>query len=142
MTQEQIALVQESFRTLIPRRADVAWLFYHNLFERDRSLEILLANADMREQGNKLMAALAFVVGALHDPAALREPLRALAIRHLEYGVQGGDYATVGWALLMTLEAGLSPAWCPEMMAAWSAAYAAVTDIMLAAVREHVSAAA
>jgi nitric oxide dioxygenase len=49
------------------------------------------------------------------------------------YDVQPEDYATVGAALLWTLEQGLGFAYTPEAADAWSAAYAALSETMLAA---------
>lgn len=136
MTKDQIALVQNSFRELLPLKSQPARVFYEHLFELDPALRPMFAQADMPAQGRKLMAALGFVVGALRTPGALREPLRELAIRHCGYGVTERHYATVGRALLETLRDQL-PEWTPALWAAWAEAYGIVSTTMIEAARER-----
>jgi len=65
MTPEQISLVQESFRFVLPIRNEAAAIFYRRLFAINPDLRSLFANADMTDQGRKLVTALAFVVNGL-----------------------------------------------------------------------------
>jgi len=51
---------------------------------------------------------------------------------HAGYGVIESDYATVGAALLWTLEQGLGPAFTPDVKDAWTAAYRILSGTMLA----------
>lgn len=141
MTQDQITLVQDSFRRVLPIKAEAAALFYGRLFELDPALRPLFAHADMAAQGGKLMAALGFVVGSMRSPEPMLAALRALAVRHLAYGVEDAHYATVGAALLWTLEAGLGADWTPALAAAWSEAYALVSAAMIAATHDAKAAA-
>jgi nitric oxide dioxygenase len=136
MTPEQIRLVQESFKQVLPIRDQAAELFYGRLFALDPSTRALFAGTDIRAQGGKLMAAIAMVVGSLNQPEAMLVKVRALAVRHVGYGVEEGHYATVGAALLWTLAAGLGDAFTPALRAAWGAAYALLADTMIAAARE------
>ena len=57
--------------------------------------------------------------------------LRNLGLRHAGYGVVAGHYATVGAALMKTLEQGLGDAWTPEAAQAWASVYAVMSDSML-----------
>ena len=61
MNPEQITLVQEGFRKVQAIRDTAAELFYARLFTLDPSLKSLFDD-DMKQQGRKLMAAIAFVV--------------------------------------------------------------------------------
>jgi nitric oxide dioxygenase len=136
MTQEQIRLVQESFAQVVPMQEKVAALFYGRLFEIDPTTLALFAQADMAEQGRRLMASLAFVVGALPQPETMLETVRGLARRHVGYGLREGQYATVGGALLWTLEQGLgAAAFTPPVRAAWTAACTLVSGAMTEAAR-------
>ncbi len=56
-------------------------------------------------------------------------------MRHAGYGVIEGHYATVGKALLWTLEQGLREAWTPEVKAAWVETYTILSTTMLDAAR-------
>ncbi|MDP3896546.1 MAG: hemin receptor, partial [Mesorhizobium sp.] len=62
--------------------------------------------------------------------------VRALAQRHVGYGVKDKHYATVGAALLRTLSDGLGDAFTSEVRAAWQAAYALLSSVMIAAAAE------
>ncbi|WP_372624803.1 globin domain-containing protein [Falsiroseomonas sp.] len=111
MTAEQTTLVEASFRHVAPIAEPAAVIFYRRLFTLDPGLRPMFAHADMAAQGRKLMAAIGFVVGNLRRPEALLPAVAELGRRHAGYGVQPGHYATVGAALLDTLEEGLDHYW-------------------------------
>lgn len=141
MTNEQVALVKETFAMVEPIAEVAAGLFYGRLFELDANLAPLFSGADMREQGRKLMSMLKMVVGGLDRFDALRPAVSSLGARHAGYHVRPEDYRTVGAALLWTLEQGLKDAWTPAAADAWGAAYAALSAAMIeahgAAVADH-----
>jgi hemoglobin-like flavoprotein len=130
MTPKQVELVQDSFAKVAPIAEQAAALFYDRLFEIAPEVTPLF-RGDMKQQGRKLMATLAAVVGGLADLAAILPAASALAQRHVAYGVKPGHYAPVGEALLWTLERGLGAQWTPELAAAWSAAYATLSNYMI-----------
>lgn len=140
MTPEQIRLVQESFRAVVPIREAAAGLFYQHLFAADPDLRALFTETDMAKQGNKLMASLGFVVQGLDRAETILPTVRALAGRHVGYGVREAHYETVGRALLQTLSDGLGDSFTPETRAAWEAAYALLASVMIAAADQHVAA--
>lgn len=133
MTPQQISLVEESFRAVFPIREAAAAIFYRRLFALDPDLRRLFAQTDMNDQGRKLMASLAFVVGGLKNVETIVPAVEALARRHVGYGVTGGHYKTVGTALVETLDEGLGDAFTPHVRQAWIAAYALLSGAMLAA---------
>ena len=129
MTPEQIALVQTSFERVAPNAEAVAALFYDRLFVLDPAARRLF-KGDMREQGRKLMAMLTVVVRGLTRLDQLVPAVEALGRRHATYGVQDSQYATVGSALLWTLEQGLGPDFTPETREAWATAYGVLATTM------------
>lgn len=133
MTPEQIRLVQETFAQVVPIQEKAADLFYNRLFETTPDTKPLFAAADMGSQGRKLMGSIAYVVGHLGAPEAILPAVRELARRHVGYGVQTAHYASVGAALLWTLEQGLGPAFTPEVREAWGEAYGLLSGVMIAA---------
>jgi nitric oxide dioxygenase len=135
MTPRQIALVQESFRLVLPIREQAAALFYDRLFTLDPSLRRLFVGTDMGEQARKLMMAIGMVVGGLTRLDQIIGEVRNLAVRHVGYGVEESHYATVGEALLWTLEAGLKDAFTAETREAWAEAYALLSGAMIEAAR-------
>ena len=132
MTPEQIALVQESFKKVVPIKDAAAGMFYDRLFTLDPSL-IPLFKGDMAEQGRKLMAMLGTAVTGLTKLESIVPAVEALGQRHGEYGVQSSHYGTVAEALLWTLEQGLGDAFTDDVREAWVAAYGILSSTMIAA---------
>ena len=130
MTEEQIALVQKSFADVVPIAEDAAAIFYDQLFKIAPQTRPLF-KGDMREQGRKLMGMLATVVNGLHKLDTILPAARALATRHVQYGVTADHYAPVGEALIATLRAGLGASFDPKTEDAWRAAYAALSNVMI-----------
>lgn len=136
MTPAQIALVQSSFEKIAPIGPVAATLFYDRLFRTLPEVRPLF-KGDMDEQGRKLMATLGTVVRSLDRLDTVLLAAKALAVRHVEYGVQAGHYAPVGAALVWTLEQGLGADFTPETAEAWRSAYAVLSTEMIEAAYPH-----
>ena len=134
MTSREITLIQESFRQVLPGLDSAATLFYARLFELDPSLRPMF-RGDMKEQGRKLMQMLALAVTSLSQLDKLVPAVRAMGARHAGYGVREEHYATVGAALLWTLEKGLGPSFTDDVRVAWTKAYTLLADTMKDAAR-------
>jgi hemoglobin-like flavoprotein len=130
MTPAQITLVENSFRHVAPIAEPAAAIFYRRLFALDPALRPLFAGAEMTQQGRKLMQAIGFVVANLRRPELVLPVAAELGRRHVGYGVRPAHYATVGAALLATLEEGLGGLFTPEVREAWTAAYGLVAGAM------------
>jgi nitric oxide dioxygenase len=141
MTPQQITLVRQSFAKVVPIRVQAAALFYDRLFAIDESTRPLF-RGDMKSQGAKLMAAIGGVVKSLDRIETMLEDLRALARRHDRYGVREEHYASVGAALLWTLEQGLGSDFTSEVREAWATAYGLLSGAMIAATSEPLRGAA
>jgi hemoglobin-like flavoprotein len=134
MTPTEIALVQDSFRKIVPIAEQAAALFYARLFELDPSLRAAF-RGDMPEQGRKLMSMLATAVAALGRFETLVPAIRALGVRHRSYGAAEAHYASVGSALLWTLEKGLGGDFTPAVCDAWTKTYTLLATTMIDAQR-------
>ena len=134
MTPSQIAAVQDSFARVVPIKEQAAALFYDRLFAIDPPTRALF-KGDVAEQGKKLMAALAMVVGGLRDLPAILPAVQDLARRHNGYGVEDRHYQSVGEALLWTLEQGLGVAYTAEVREAWTTAYITLAGAMTTAAK-------
>ena len=130
MTQEQVAVVQQSFAKVAPIADRAAVMFYERLFEVAPQVKAMFP-ADMTEQRQKLMATLGVVVNGLSNLESVLPALSALAKRHVAYGVKPEHYPAVGSALLWTLEKGLGDAWTTEVADAWTAAYSTLSGYMI-----------
>jgi hemoglobin-like flavoprotein len=140
MSPEQKVFVKETWQKVVPIADTAARLFYDRLFEIDATTQPLFLTTDPAEQRRKLIQALTMVVRGLDHFDALVPTLADLGRRHAQYGVLDAHYDTVGSALLWTLEQGLGSAWTPEVSAAWSCAYALLSDVMRGATGEPASA--
>jgi hemoglobin-like flavoprotein len=137
LNRQAIQLVRDSFMLVQPIASQAATLFYTHLFEADPALRPLF-KGDMAHQGERLMGMIGRAVGLLEQPDALMPVLRFLGARHKGYGVVDAHYATVGGALLKTLEQGLGDAFTPEVRQAWTDLYGVIAETMLQGTRQPV----
>ena len=89
-----------------------------------------LFKGDMQEQGRKVMSMISVAVSSLTRLESIVPAVQALGRRHAGYGVQPRHYATVGAALIWTLEQGLGKAFTKEVEDAWRAAYGVLAATM------------
>jgi len=130
VTPNQIDLVQSSFAKVAPIAETAAGLFYGRLFDIAPEVNPLF-RGDMKEQGRKLMTTLAVVVNGLKTPEIILPAAKALAVKHVGYGVSPEHYVPVGAALIWTLEQGLGDDFSPETRDAWTAAYTLLSGVMI-----------
>lgn len=131
MTPDQIALVQTTWKQVVPIQDTAADLFYGKLFELDNSLRSLFPE-DMAEQKKLLMQMITTAVRGLTNLEAIVPAVQALGQRHIGYNVTPAMYGTVGAALLDTLEKGLGDAWNDDVKQAWTQTYGTLADLMIA----------
>ncbi len=131
LTPAQVALVQESWKLVVPIADQAAALFYSKLFELDPSLKGLF-KSDMKDQGKKLMDMITVAVRGLDDLEGIVPALKSLARRHVGYDVKAEHYDTVGEALLWTLEQGLGPdVFSDACKEAWATTYGIMAQVMI-----------
>jgi nitric oxide dioxygenase len=132
----RIALVQSSFKSVVPIADQAATLFYTRLFEIAPETRPLFAD-DISRQKKKLIQMLAWVVTNLHQLHTILPAIQDLGHRHAGYEVKPSYYEPVGAALIWTLEQGLGrDAFTDEIRQAWLAAYAVLSDAMIEASRQ------
>jgi hemoglobin-like flavoprotein len=132
MNSDDVRLVQQSWKEVVPIAATAAELFYRNLFTLDPGLEPLF-RGDMKAQGEKLMTMIGVAVNKLDDIDALLPVLHNLGKRHAGYGVKDHHYESVAAALLATLSQGLGDAFTPAMKRSWIHVYDLIANTMMAA---------
>ena len=135
MAPDDITLVQESFRQVVPIADTAADLFYARLFAIAPDVRPLFPG-DLTEQKKKLIGMLATAVTNLHQVETILPAVQALGRRHVGYGVTPAHYEPVGTALLWTLEQGLGAGFTPPVKAAWTEAYTTLAGAMQAAAAE------
>ena len=134
MSPDQIALVQDSFKDIVPIKDLAAKIFYERLFELDPGLKPLFTTS-LHQQGQKLMSAMAMIVGGLRSWERIEPAVREMGQRHVGYGVKPEHYDTVGAALIWALEHALADGFTDEVKAAWTTAYESIAGTMVDAAR-------
>ena len=135
VTPEQVTLIKESWRKVVPIAHLAAGLFYRKLFELDPSLRPMF-KGDMREKGEKLMQVIAVAVGGLDNLDEILPAVQELGVKHLEYGVKDSHYDTFGAALLWALGQVLGETYTPEVKSAWSDFHGMLATTMKDAARQ------
>ena len=135
MTPTEIGLIRDSWTAVEPIADTAARLFYGRLFELDPAIERLFRRTDMDAQRKNLTQTLTVVVKSLDRLDQILPAVEALGRRHAGYGVREGHYATVGAALLWTLEQGLGDAFTTDVRKAWTTAYGTLASVMIEAGR-------
>ncbi|PJI92720.1 nitric oxide dioxygenase [Yoonia maricola] len=130
MTEDQIILIQDSFKQVAPISDAAATIFYDRLFEIAPEVRPYF-RGDMGEQGAKLMSTLGVVVNGLRDLDKIVPVAQELAVRHVHYGVEAKDYEPVGAALIYTLEQGLGDGFTDATKDSWIAAYGTLSTVMI-----------
>jgi nitric oxide dioxygenase len=131
ITKTQIALVQSSFRHVLPIAEEAGLLFYERIFTLAPGTRALFDN-DIRTQAKRTMAAVKTAVDGLGDVDVVFPFLVRLGARHVRYGVRHEHFDVVGAALLWTLEQGLGERFTPAVRDAWVATW----DVIAGAMRE------
>ena len=134
LTPEQISLVKNSWKQVVPIADQAAVLFYGKLFELDPSLKPMF-KGDMTAQGQKLTRMISIAVEGLDNLDDIVPAIQDLGVKHLEYGVKNCQYDTVGESLLWTLGQGLGDAFTTEVMSAWTDVYDLLASTMKDAAR-------
>ena len=127
----RVALLEQSFEKVKPHANEFVTSFYDHLFTDYPAAKPLFAHTNMKEQGNKLLMSLVFVIENLRKPGDLAKALKGLGARHVKYGALPEHYPLVGNTLLKTFEQYLGPDWTPETKEAWVDAYGLITEVML-----------
>jgi hemoglobin-like flavoprotein len=132
ISEDQLDLLRTSMRLVNARKPLMSAIFYEKLFEIEPEFRRLFSG-DLLEQTDKVMFALGAVLAQIHDVEACREMTRDLAVRHVGYGVEAGDYAKAGDAVMATLAVVLEAEWSADLEVAWRAAYDRIAAAMIEA---------
>jgi hemoglobin-like flavoprotein len=131
-----IDALETSFDLIAPRGDELMDRFYSGLFTAAPAVKPLFAGTDLRRQKSMLLAALVLLRKSLRDLDAVVPALHALGARHVAYGARPEHYPVVGQVLIAAMAEVAAEAWRPAYEAAWAAAFAVVTDAMLAGAAE------
>jgi hemoglobin-like flavoprotein len=122
--------VRNTWAKAIVHRKALASRFYALLFQKAPQTQALFRN-DMEAQGEKLVSTLNYIVDHLDEAEELLPAARALAIRHVAYGVEPDHYDVVGICLIEAMDTILGPEFAFADRAAWAETYGGLVDYML-----------
>lgn len=128
----EVESLRDSFELVLSRRPNVTHLFYEELFHRHPEARSMFGRHSLEAQEQMLAEALVAAVANLEDAAWLQSNLGELGSKHAEYGVTEEMYGWVGDALLATFAEAAGDDWTPALERAWSDAYQAIAQLMLA----------
>ncbi len=129
LSEQDKALIRDSFAQVEPIAEAAAKMFYGRLFEIAPETKALF-KGDMKAQGRKLMGSLKTLVAGMNRADQVVPALSELGQRHHGYGVEPRHYDAVGAALLWTLSQGLGDAFNTETEEAWVNLYAIASNAM------------
>ncbi len=135
LTSQQAELVQKTWALVLTSKAEAGEIFYDRLFTIDPSLRSLF-KSDIKAQSAVLIGMISFAVNKLNNVGEIVADVKALGVRHKKYNVEESHYATVGEALLWTLEKGLGTHWTADAKTAWIAVYTLLSTTMINAANE------
>jgi hemoglobin-like flavoprotein len=128
LSDDEIDTLRDSLTYLQDRKELAASVFYENLFQIDPKLRIMF-DEDLTEQSSKALFAFGAIVAQIHDLDVCREMTRDLAVRHVSYGVLPEHYASVGAAVIKTVEMVMDDAMTDEIAVSWQKAYQPVDKV-------------
>lgn len=130
MNADEIALVQSSFRRLLPASDRMAALFFARLGEVDPALR---AGAPAHR---RFIQSLALAVNGLSHPATLAPVVRRAGMRGAAFFLGNGRLELIGSALLWALEAASGQPFALATRNAWLRAYWYLANLLRAGARE------
>ena len=136
LSEAQVQMVQDSFTKVAPIADTAASIFYDRLFTIAPEVKPMFADADMAEQGKKLMTTIGIAVKGLTNLEKIVPTVQNLGVKHIDYGVKKEHFAIVGEALIFTLEKGLGDDWNEELKEAWATTYQILADTMIDAMEK------
>ena len=129
LTKQDIEIVQRDWEAVERDAQRAGTLLYDRLFRLDPSLRTLF-KSDLELQKTRLVHDDRIGDLRLSDLKVLAPIVRLLGQKHVKLGVKNEDYATVGAALLWTLEQTLGAAFGPENETAWTNVYGVLSELM------------
>ncbi|MHB1038360.1 MAG: globin domain-containing protein [Pirellulales bacterium] len=127
-----VELLEAGFALASRRGPEFIDRFFQNLFREHPEIRPLFVNTDMPKQKEVLLAALTILVSNLRRPEVLDRALEDLGARHVDYGVTEEHYRAFGATLVDTMAEVAGEAWNNEYRRAWTEAFDAISERMLA----------
>jgi hemoglobin-like flavoprotein len=132
MTEDDIAMVQQSWHTIEPVKRITAELFYVKLFELDPTLRLLFSD-DLQLRAQRFIQLMDATVRGLGRADVLMPAIRELGIRHPRFGESDLHHGNIATALFWTLQKGLRDDFTPQVQSAWIKTYGVLSQTLRSA---------
>lgn len=132
MTTEEIELVRNSWANVLAHREEAGNIFHKTLFGLSPEVRDLF-KTDLKTQNQKLMSSITLIVTKLNKLDNIREEVKFLAKRHINYQVKPDYFNAFGKAFIAMLANTLGNLneWTPAMEMAWTKVYRLVSEAMI-----------
>lgn len=130
MNEEVLQRLETSFNALKPQGDVLVETFYNRLFGEHPEVRSMFPD-EMKDQRNKLLQSLAFVVANLRKPDALTSKLKEMGAGHVKYGTTAEHYPLVRDCLLWAMAEVAGDLWNDQLQEDWTAAINTVAEVML-----------
>lgn len=128
-TPQECELLFLSFVRLMPKSDVAAASFYESLFAKHPEVRPLFPTST-REQEEKFMMMIAWIVEHLRNPDEMAKTCIELGERHRALGTKPAHYGPVGEILVETLKAYSEPPLSEAEIAAWGKLYGVLVRLM------------
>jgi len=129
LTDEQIEIIRDSYKRIVPEIERVSGKFYADLFGRVPEVRPLFRD-DVSEQGMRFMSAIGVIVENLDDAAAMDAEVDRLAAGHAAFQIKPAWFREMQEALIDTFAHALGARFTNEVELAWRAAFEQICDRM------------
>ena len=136
-----VELLRSSFALVLEREPTITHRFCGVLFSKYPQVKPLFGKNSGEHQEKMLAGALVALMDHLENASWLEETLTTMGAKHLDCGVKDEMYPCVGDALITAMSPVAGADWTDEPTAQWSAAYGAITSLMLEGAHARVVAA-
>ncbi|EAY28256.1 globin domain-containing protein [Microscilla marina] len=130
MTTQDINLVRNSWVSVLAHRDEAGDIFYNYLFKQNPQVKRLF-QSNTHIQNQKLMSSITLIVTKLNKLDNIKEEVKFLAKRHVNYQVKPAYFTAFGNAFLYMLAQVLGNAWTHEMKTAWKKVYQLISQAMI-----------
>lgn len=129
LEEETRQLIAESWKQALDADGEFADDFYARVFALAPEV-VDLFPGDMSEQKQLLTATMSRAINMVGDPDALILLLKDSGVRHAHYGVEHGQFAIIGKALIATVRERAGETFGEQHHDVWMDFYAAMSTLM------------
>lgn len=135
MNLDHIQLIKDTVPVLRQNGVDLSTYFYKRMLKQNPELKNVF-NMDHQSSGRQpraLAAAVLAYAENIENPTVLAKAIEHISTKHVSLNIQPEQYVIVGENLLHSISEVLNVSMESELIAAWTAAYLQLADILIKA---------